>query len=71
MDVELVSEWKIIVEKLKNVIEKMGKGNRLFMSFVVSEKAIHSFKNDWDLEEGQYIRIYAKYAGGGSEAFSM
>ncbi|WP_342416617.1 hypothetical protein NST83_03790 [Paenibacillus sp. FSL R10-2782] len=53
------------------MIEKMGKGNRLFMSFVVSEKAIHSFKNDWDLEEGQYIRIYAKYAGGGSEAFSM
>ncbi|MFK4341743.1 MULTISPECIES: hypothetical protein [unclassified Paenibacillus] len=41
------------------------------MSFVVSEKAIHSFKNDWDLEEGQYIRIYAKYAGGGSEAFSI
>ncbi|AJS58562.1 HesB/YadR/YfhF family protein [Paenibacillus sp. IHBB 10380] len=41
------------------------------MLFVVSEKAIYSFKNDWDLKEGQYVRIYAKYVGGGSEAFSI
>lgn len=32
-------------------------------SLVVSERAIYSFKHDWGLEEGQHVRIYAKYAG--------
>lgn len=41
------------------------------ISFAVSEKALDSFKNEWGLEEGQYVRIYAKYAGGGSDAFTV
>ncbi|MGG4141798.1 hypothetical protein ABEW34_01595 [Paenibacillus algorifonticola] len=41
------------------------------ISFVVSDKAIDSFKNEWELEEGQYVRIYAKYIGGGSDAFTI
>lgn len=44
MDVELVSEWQIIVAKLKNVI-KIWKGEWKNLSFVVSEEAIYSFKN--------------------------
>lgn len=31
------------------------------ISFAVSEKALDSFKNEWGLEEDQYVRIYAKY----------
>ncbi|MEC0128366.1 HesB/YadR/YfhF family protein [Paenibacillus pabuli] len=41
------------------------------ISFVVSEQAIDSFQNEWELEEDQYVRIYAKYVGGGSDAFSI
>lgn len=41
------------------------------ISFAVSEKALDSFKNEWGLEEGQYVRIYAKYAYGGSDAFTV
>ncbi|MEO2213007.1 Fe-S cluster assembly protein HesB [Paenibacillus amylolyticus] len=41
------------------------------ISFVVSEQAIDSFKNEWELEENQYVRIYAKYVGGGSDAFTI
>lgn len=41
------------------------------ISFVVSEQAIDSFKNEWELEEDQYVRIYAKYIGGGSDAFTI
>lgn len=41
------------------------------ISFAVSEKALDSFKNEWGLEEDQYVRIYAKYAGGGSNAFTV
>ncbi|MGV2686607.1 hypothetical protein GNF82_20210, partial [Clostridium perfringens] len=40
-------------------------------SLVVSDRAIYSFKHDWGLEEGQHVRIYAKYAGGGSDAFPV
>ncbi|MGG3505273.1 hypothetical protein ABES58_07300 [Paenibacillus lautus] len=40
-------------------------------SLVVSDRAIYSFKHDWGLEEGQHVRIYAKYAGGGSDAFTV
>lgn len=39
-------------------------------SLVVSDKAIHSFKRDWDLESGQ-VRIYGKYAGGAPDAFTV
>ncbi|WP_433753874.1 HesB/YadR/YfhF family protein [Paenibacillus amylolyticus] len=41
------------------------------ISFVVSVQAIDSFKNEWELEEGQYVRFYAKYVGGGSDAFTI
>lgn len=41
------------------------------MSLIVSDKAIYSFKHDWDLEEGQHVRIYAKYAGGDSDPFTV
>ncbi|MGC5772578.1 hypothetical protein [Paenibacillus pabuli] len=41
------------------------------ISFEVSEKAIDSFKNEWGLEEAQYVRIYAKYVGEGSDAFTI
>ncbi|SDC58882.1 Uncharacterized protein YneR [Paenibacillus sp. CF095] len=41
------------------------------ISFVVSDQAIDSFKNEWELEEDQYVRIYAKYVGGGSDAFTI
>ncbi|MEK5238914.1 hypothetical protein NST99_24800 [Paenibacillus sp. FSL L8-0470] len=39
--------------------------------FEVSEKAIDSYKDEWGLEEAQYVRIYAKYAGGGSDAWIL
>ncbi|MCP1427024.1 uncharacterized protein YneR [Paenibacillus xylanexedens] len=41
------------------------------ISFVISDQAIDSFKNEWELEEDQYVRIYAKYVGGGSDAFTI
>lgn len=41
------------------------------ISFEVTEQAIASFKDEWGLEEAQYVRIYAKYAGGGSDAFAI
>ena len=41
------------------------------MTFLISDEAIHTFKNEWGLKDGQYVRIYAKYVGGGNEAFSV
>ncbi|WP_152396955.1 HesB/YadR/YfhF family protein [Paenibacillus guangzhouensis] len=41
------------------------------MAILISEEAIHTFHTEWGLEEGQYVRIYAKYVGGGGDAFSI
>ncbi|MCM3127169.1 MULTISPECIES: hypothetical protein [unclassified Paenibacillus] len=41
------------------------------MTFIVSDKAIKTFKDEWALEQGDSIRIYAKYTGGGNDAFSL
>lgn len=41
------------------------------MTFQVSDEAIRSFQQEWGLKDGQYVRIYAKYSGGGSDAFSV
>ena len=41
------------------------------MAILISENAIHTFHTEWGLKEGQYVRIYAKYAGAGKEAFSI
>lgn len=41
------------------------------MSFIVSEAAISSFEEEWGLKKEQYVRVYAKYASGGADAFSI
>lgn len=41
------------------------------MTFIVFEKAINTFRDEWDLEQGDYVRIYAKYSGGGNDAFCL
>ncbi|WP_314590910.1 hypothetical protein [Paenibacillus terrigena] len=41
------------------------------MTFLISEQAIRTFNHEWGLKDGQYVRIYAKYVGGGNEAFSI
>lgn len=41
------------------------------MTFQISDEAIRNFQQEWDLKEGQYVRIYAKYSGGGGDAFSV
>ncbi|MHA7963936.1 hypothetical protein ACX93W_07315 [Paenibacillus sp. CAU 1782] len=41
------------------------------MTFHVSDEAIRSFQQEWGLKDGQYVRIYAKYSGGGADAFSV
>ncbi|WP_051217433.1 HesB/YadR/YfhF family protein [Paenibacillus assamensis] len=41
------------------------------MDIIVSESAVRSFHNEWSLEDGQYVRIYAKYSGGSDDAFAI
>ena len=41
------------------------------MAILISETAIRTFNTEWGLKEGQYVRIYAKYAGAGNEAFAI
>ncbi|RED75073.1 uncharacterized protein YneR [Cohnella phaseoli] len=43
----------------------------MIMSFLVTGEAIRTFKEEWGLQNGQYVRIYAKYAGGGNNPFSV
>ncbi|MEK3793340.1 hypothetical protein MKX42_16540 [Paenibacillus sp. FSL R7-0204] len=51
--------------------QQEGKERREMISFEVSKQAIDSFKDEWGLAEAQHVRIYAKYAGGGSDAFTI
>ncbi len=44
---------------------------QIIMTFHVTDEAIRNFQHEWGLKEGQYVRIYAKYSGGGSDAFSV
>ena len=37
----------------------------------ISDEAIQTFRQEWGVKEGQFVRIYVKYAGGGSDAFSV
>lgn len=41
------------------------------MELIISNEALHTFKNEWGIKEGQYVRIYAKYVGGGPDAYSV
>ncbi|MEO3944412.1 Fe-S cluster assembly protein HesB [Gorillibacterium sp. CAU 1737] len=40
------------------------------MKLTISDAAIQTFQEEWGFQDGQQVRIYAKYAGGGSDAFS-
>lgn len=39
--------------------------------FAITDEAIQTFREEWGVQEGQYVRIYLKYAGGGNDAFSV
>ncbi|WP_106767466.1 HesB/YadR/YfhF family protein [Paenibacillus faecalis] len=41
------------------------------MDIIVTENAVRSFQDEWGIENGQYVRIYAKYAGGGEDAYAI
>jgi len=43
----------------------------VLMSFVITDEALHTFEHEWEIKEGQYVRIYAKYVGGGQEAYAV
>jgi len=44
---------------------------KIRMAIVISEEAIRTFHTEWGLQEEQYVRIYAKYAGAGNDAFAI
>ncbi|KKO55432.1 HesB/YadR/YfhF family protein [Paenibacillus sp. DMB20] len=41
------------------------------MKIVVTDAAVDCFQKDWDYHEGDYIRIYVRYSGGGEDAFAF
>lgn len=41
------------------------------MKIIVTDAAVDCFQKDWDYHEGDYIRIYVRYSGGGEDAFAF
>jgi uncharacterized protein YneR len=39
------------------------------MNLQITESAVSCLKQEWDFAEGDYIRVYVRYAGGGSEPY--
>ena len=41
------------------------------MKLTVTEAAITCFTKEWGFHEGDYIRIFVRYAGGGEDAYAL
>jgi len=38
---------------------------------MVTHAAVDCFQKDWEYREGDFIRIYVRYSGGGEDAFAF
>ena len=41
------------------------------MKLDVTERAVACLKEEWGFEDGEFIRVYVRYAGGGSEPYAL
>ncbi|MFF2479890.1 HesB/YadR/YfhF family protein [Paenibacillus sp. NPDC058071] len=41
------------------------------MKLTVTDAALSRFIADWDFKNGDFIRIFVRYSGGGSDAFAF
>ena len=41
------------------------------MKLIATEAAVALFKKEWDFVEGDQIRLYPRYSGGGADPFSV
>ena len=41
------------------------------MKLTVTDAAVHCFTKEWGFREGETIRIYVRYAGGGEDPYAL
>ncbi|MDF2937702.1 MAG: hypothetical protein K0Q90_3075 [Paenibacillaceae bacterium] len=41
------------------------------MNLQITETAVSCLKKEWDFTDGDFIRVYVRYAGGGSEPYAL
>lgn len=41
------------------------------MKLIVTDTAVECFRKDWGYREGDFVRIYVRYSGGGEDAFAF
>ncbi|WP_181592568.1 iron-sulfur cluster biosynthesis family protein [Paenibacillus sp. YN15] len=41
------------------------------MNLRITETAVSCLKQEWGFTDGDYIRVYVRYASGGSEAYAL
>lgn len=41
------------------------------MNLQITEAAVSCLKQEWDFTDGDFIRVYVRYAGGGSEPYAL
>lgn len=39
------------------------------MNLLITETAVSCLKQEWDFADGDHIRVYVRYAGGGNEPY--
>lgn len=41
------------------------------MKLTVTDAAVHCFTKEWDYKQGDFVRIFVRYSGGGEDAFAF
>ncbi|MFE4713531.1 HesB/YadR/YfhF family protein [Paenibacillus sp. NPDC056722] len=41
------------------------------MKLTVTKAAVRCFTTEWDFQQGDFIRIFVRYSGGGEDAFAF
>ncbi|MFF2089394.1 HesB/YadR/YfhF family protein [Paenibacillus sp. NPDC058174] len=41
------------------------------MKLIVTDAAVDCFRKDWGFRDGDNVRIYVRYSGGGEDAFAL
>lgn len=41
------------------------------MKLIVTDAAVHCFTKEWGFREGEYVRVYVRYAGGGEDPYAL
>lgn len=41
------------------------------MKLIVTDAAVHCFTTEWGFREGDFVRVFVRYAGGGEDPYAL